>query len=85
TDAPFLVEITDGRPGRYLRANRLSEDAEEENGDCKLLLWDEEKGPRMPGGTLGFRWQKEKGKWNLKLEDPRTGEPLNPRLSLLGA
>ena len=85
TDAPFLIEIRDGRPGRYLRANRLSEYAEEENGDFKLLLWDEEKGPRMPGGTLGFRWQKEKGKWNLKLEDPRTGEPLNPRLSLLGA
>ncbi|MFN4231614.1 nitrate reductase subunit alpha [Thermus sp.] len=84
TDAPLLIEIRDGRPGRYLRANRLSEYAEEENGDFKLLLWDEERGPRMPGGTIGFRWQKEKGKWNLKLEDPRTGEPLNPRLSLLG-
>ncbi|BDG27541.1 nitrate reductase subunit alpha (plasmid) [Thermus thermophilus] len=84
TDAPFLVEIKDGRPGRYLRANRLAEYAEEENGDFKLLVFDEAKGPRMPMGTLGFRWQKEKGKWNLKLEDPRTGEPLNPRLSLLG-
>ncbi|WP_114313448.1 nitrate reductase subunit alpha [Thermus caldifontis] len=85
TDAPLLIEIRDGRPGRYLRANRLVDYAEEENGDFKLLLWDEEKGPRMPGGTIGFRWQKEKGKWNLKLEDPKTGEPLNPRLSLLGA
>ncbi|BCZ93088.1 nitrate reductase subunit alpha (plasmid) [Thermus thermophilus] len=84
TDSPFLVEIKDGRPGRYLRANRLAEYAEEENGDFKLLVFDEAKGPRMPMGTLGFRWQKEKGKWNLKLEDPRTGEPLNPRLSLLG-
>ena len=84
TDAPFLVEIKDGRPGRYLRANRLAEYAEEENGDFKLLVFDEAKGPRMPMGTLGFRWQKEKGKWNLKLEDPKTGEPLNPRLSLLG-
>lgn len=84
TDASFLVEIKDGRPGRYLRANRLAEYAEEENGDFKLLVFDEAKGPRMPMGTLGFRWQKEKGKWNLKLEDPRTGEPLNPRLSLLG-
>lgn len=84
TDAPFLVEIKDGRPGRYLRANRLAEYAEEENGDFKLLVFDEAKGPRMPGGTLGFRWQKEKGKWNLKLEDPKTGEPLSPRLTLLG-
>ncbi|WP_243026628.1 nitrate reductase subunit alpha [Thermus albus] len=84
TDAPLLIEIQNGRPGRYLRANRLSEYAEEENGDFKLLLWDEAKGPRMPGGTIGFRWQKEKGKWNLKLEDPKTGEPLTPRLSLLG-
>jgi nitrate reductase alpha subunit len=85
TDAPFLVEIQNGRPGRYLRANALSEYAEEENGDFKLLIFDEEKCPRMPGGTIGFRWQKEKGRWNLKLEDPRTGEPLNPRLTLLGA
>lgn len=84
TDSPFLVEIRDGRPGRYLRANRLAEYADEENGDFKLLLWDEAQGPRMPMGTLGFRWQKEKGKWNLKLEDPKTGEPLNPRLTLLG-
>ncbi|WP_243095351.1 nitrate reductase subunit alpha [Thermus thalpophilus] len=84
TDSPFLVEIKDGRPGRYLRANRLAAYAEEENGDFKLLIYDEAKGPRMPGGTLGFRWQKEKGQWNLKLEDPKTGEPLNPRLSLLG-
>ena len=84
TDSPFLVEIKDGRPGRYLRANRLSAYAEEENGDFKLLVYDEAKGARMPGGTLGFRWQKEKGQWNLKLEDPKTGEPLNPRLSLLG-
>lgn len=85
TDAPFLIEIREGRPGRYLRADRLAAYAEEENGAFKLLIWDEEKGPRMPGGTLGFRWAKEKGKWNLKLEDPRTGEPLNPRLTLLGA
>jgi len=85
TDSPFLVEIREGRPGRYLRANVLNEYAEEENGDFKLLIFDEEKGPRMPGGTIGFRWQKAKGQWNLKLEDPRTGEPLNPRLSLLGA
>ncbi|WP_018462140.1 nitrate reductase subunit alpha [Thermus oshimai] len=85
TDAPFLIEIQEGRPGRYLRADQLAAYAEEENGAFKLLIWDEEKGPRMPGGTLGFRWAKEKGKWNLKLEDPRTGEPLNPRLTLLGA
>lgn len=84
TDSPFLVEIRGGRPGRYFRANRLAEYADEENGEFKFLLWDETKGPRMPMGTLGFRWQKEKGKWNLKLEDPKTGEPLSPRLSLLG-
>ncbi|MDX1621723.1 MAG: nitrate reductase subunit alpha, partial [Nitriliruptorales bacterium] len=83
TDAPHLVEIEDGRPGRYLRANRLGTYAEVENGDWQFLLWDEEAdAPRMPNGSIGSRWaEREKGRWNLKLEDAATGETLNPVLS----
>ncbi|MBO1436396.1 nitrate reductase subunit alpha [Meiothermus sp. CFH 77666] len=82
TDSPMLVEVKEGRPGRYLRVNQLADYSTEENGDWKLLVWDEKAGqPKMPGGTIGFRWQTEKGKWNLELKDARTGEEISPLLS----
>ncbi|GAB4257350.1 MAG: nitrate reductase subunit alpha [Thermoleophilia bacterium] len=73
------------RPGRYLRAGLLSAYGEVENGDWKLLMWDEAAGaPRMPQGTVGDRWAKEaKGRWNLELKDGLTGEPIEPELSFL--
>ena len=39
----------------------------------------------MPKGTVGHRWQKKKGEWNLKLEDCVTGQPIKPLLELKGA
>ena len=88
TDAPFLVvlEEKDGAyvPGRLLRANRLAEYQDEENGDWKFLVWDAKSNrPRRPQGTVGFRWQNEKGKWNLEMKDGRTGEELDPVLTFL--
>ncbi len=85
TDLPFLVEITDGKPGRYLRANRLRRYADVENGDWKLLVWDDiHDDPRMPNGSIGDRWANDdKGHWNLKMEDTVTGEWIAPRLSLI--
>ena len=88
TDAPYLIElVADGdhyRPGRMLRANTLKRYAKEENGDFKFCILDENSGePRMPGGSVGHRWQTEKGKWNLKPEEPTTGDPLAPALTLL--
>src|SRR5690606_437882 len=57
----------------------------QEHGDWKLLVWDRNSdGPRMPKGTIGFRWaKKDPGKWNLQLEDALTNEPLDPELSFL--
>ena len=83
TDNPFLVEIKDGRPGRYLRANQLSPYTKVENGDWKLLVWDKFTGaPKMPKGTIGFRWAKEDpAKWNLQMEDGLTGEAIDPLLT----
>jgi len=84
TDMPFLIRIDGKRPGKYLRANLLKAYQSEENGDWKLLVWDEKSGqPRMPKGTIGFRWQTEKGKWNLEMKDGATGEELDPELSFL--
>ncbi len=88
TDAPYLVQLTPTsrgyRPGRLLRANTLERYADEENGDWKFLIFDETTGePRMPGGSVGHRWGETQGKWNLKAEDPSTGESLDPTLTLL--
>ncbi len=88
TDAPYLVElIEDGegyRPGRLLRANRLSRYAGEENGEWKFLMWDEaDDRPKMPMGSSGFRWGKQKGKWNLTLKDGADGSEIRPALTFL--
>lgn len=88
TDMPFLIEIDeDGRPGKYLRTNRIDKNAQMENGDWKLLVWDaNSRQPRTPHGTIGFRWAKEDlGKWNLQMKDAATGEELDPELSFAAA
>ena len=71
-------------PGKYLRANLLKPYNDQENGDWKLLVWDKTSGrARMPKGTIGYRWQTEKGKWNLEMKDGVTDEELDPELSFL--
>lgn len=88
TDLPFLVELAPSanghRPGRLLRAGDLDGYADEENGEWKFAVLDKNTGqPRMPGGSMGHRWGQTPGKWNLKLEDAKTGEPIDPVLSLI--
>jgi nitrate reductase alpha subunit len=85
TDLPFLVEITDGAPGRLLRANELGTYADVENGDWKMLMWDSlSDAPRMPNGTIGYRWaEEEKGKWNLELKDSVVGCDIDPELTFI--
>jgi nitrate reductase alpha subunit len=89
SDLPFLVELTPTprgfRAGRLLRADRLAAYADEENGEWKFVVLDETTGqPKMPGGSVGHRWGGADGKWNLRLEDAKTGEPIDPALTLLG-
>ena len=88
SDAPFLIELTekDGslRPGRMVTAASLERYKAEENAPFKYVVWDETSGqPRMPLGTLGFRWQTKKGEWNLQMIDGQDGSVLAPALSLL--
>ncbi len=85
TDLPFLVEVADGRPGKYLRADRLERYADTENGEWKLLMWDAEANePRMPNGSIGDRWaHDEKGRWNLELFDSVLGQPIAPTLTFI--
>ena len=58
-----------------------------ENGDWKFLFWDEaENRPKCPCGSVGSRWaEKEKGKWNLQLEDCTDGSKIDPLLTFLGS
>ncbi len=88
TDSPYLVKLDkDGdsyKPGRLLRANELARFKDVENGDWKFINIDEDSGKFVvPKGSSGFRWQKEAGKWNLKLEDGETDESYNPLLTFL--
>jgi len=88
SDNPFLVEVEEGangyRPGRFFRANQVAKYADEDLGDWKFLVFDEEtKDLKLPKGTLGHRWQEKQGQWNLELEDGKDGSPINPTLTLL--
>ncbi|OFZ16873.1 MAG: nitrate reductase subunit alpha [Bdellovibrionales bacterium GWA2_49_15] len=88
SDAPFMVKLEehDGElvPAKFLRAAELPEFKGVENDEWKLLVVDEKTHKlRMPVGTLGFRWQKEKGKWNLEQKDA-DGAAFDPALTLLG-
>lgn len=89
TDNPFLVELEvhgqSYRPGKFLRANLLNEYAQEENGDWKFLVFDSNsKKPKMPMGSVGHRWQSDKGQWNLLLKDGKDGSDIDPQLSFIG-
>ena len=88
TDSPYLVELertpTGFRPGRLLRAEALDAYAHIENGAWKFLMWDATTDrPKMPIGSVGFRWGTEPGKWNLQLQDGVDGSTIDPRLTFL--
>ncbi|MGH9486890.1 MAG: nitrate reductase subunit alpha [Terriglobales bacterium] len=91
SDAPFLVELEGGAggtyvPGKFLRAARLARYAGVEHGEWKLLVQDRASGsPRMPQGAVGFRWQQQKGRWNLEMKDGLDGGTITPQLTLLDA
>jgi nitrate reductase alpha subunit len=89
SDAPFLVKLTKSGEsyvvGEFLRANRLARYRDVEHGDWKFAVFDSVSGdPRMPRGSIGFRWQTESGRWNLELKDGLDGGMIDPLLSLLG-
>ena len=89
TDLPFLVKLR--RVGdeyvadRFLRASELEEYRDVENSEWKLIVLDSESlEPRMPKGSIGFRYDKVEGNWNLNMEDPVKGVKIDPLLTILG-
>lgn len=90
TDTPFLVELESKNgvynAGRMIYAKKLKRYKKEENGEFKFLVWDEaSRQPRMPLGTLGFRWQEKSGEWNLQMKDGQDGSEIAPALTFLNA
>jgi nitrate reductase alpha subunit len=88
TDSAFLVTLendADGwKPARLLRASDMDRYASVENADFKFLTFDGTSGePRLPQGSLGFRWEKPGGKWNLEMKDGVDGSEIAPVLSLI--
>jgi nitrate reductase alpha subunit len=88
SDAPFLVVLDerDGayRAGRMLTALQVGEYQNAENAQWKYLVFDQKTNrPRMPQGTIGFRWQTQKGQWNLEMKDGQDGSEIEPLLTLL--
>jgi nitrate reductase alpha subunit len=88
TDSPFLVELVkEGdsyKPGKLLRANRIKKYKDVANGDWKFLNIDESTGGLvMPKGSVGHRWDKIQGKWNMKWEDGEDDAAYDPLLTLL--
>lgn len=90
SNLPFLVTLNktaDGayEAGRLLRAAQLKETAGQENSEWKTFVLDENTGkPALLKGTIGHRWQKQKGEWNLKLENAIDGSKVAPVLRLSG-
>ncbi len=88
TNLPFLVILDEEgdhyASGRFLRASDVAAYADEELADWKLPCFDKQGELRLPGGTLGFRWEeKNTGRWNLKNEDAVTAQPFDPLLTLM--
>ena len=78
TDLPMLVMLRrlDGTRyahDRFLRASDFNGAlGESDNAEWKPVAWDEIlREPVAPAGSIGHRWQKEPGQWNLKPVDGR--------------
>ena len=85
TDLPFLVILKrDGEgyvPENFLVAADMGFNVE--NAEWKPTVWDTLSGqPVIPNGSVGFRWGKDTGKWNLELSSD--GRPIQPLLTFLG-
>jgi len=88
SDLPFLVKLseTDGiwRQGEFLRADELERAGGIELADWTFCVADRLGEVRIPHGSLGSRWSKEEGKWNLDMKDMVDGVEIDCALSLIG-
>ncbi len=88
TDLPFLVKLTekDGtlRQGEFLRASDLARGQGIEHADWTLCVGDSAGNVRFPHGSVGSRWSKQEGNWNLDMVDMVDGGDIDCSLTNLG-
>jgi nitrate reductase alpha subunit len=89
TDLPFLVKLRekDGAflPGEFLRAGELERCGGLEHADWILCVGDGKGEVKVPHGSLGSRWSKAEGKWNLDMKDMVDGSDIDCALTFLGS
>jgi nitrate reductase alpha subunit len=91
TDLPMLVlleerTLEDGRKvlasSRYLRASDFDGKlGQNEHAEWKTLAFDADGQVVLPNGSVGFRWDATKGKWNLENKEAREGRETTLKLS----
>ena len=89
TDMPMLVRLIKRGdsyvPDRFVRASDFDGGlGESENAEWKTIGLDEVSGEVVaPHGTAGFRWDKQRGRWNLEEKDGK-GRDIRLKLSQIG-
>ncbi|WP_028996517.1 nitrate reductase subunit alpha [Azohydromonas australica] len=93
TDLPLLVQLeeqtlADGSkalvPAHYLRASDFNGNlGQAENPEWKTVAIDEGGKVVLPNGSIGFRWSKVQGQWNLEAKEARHGQAVKLKLSAL--
>ncbi|MCY8690553.1 nitrate reductase subunit alpha [Bacillus spizizenii] len=86
TDFPFFVTLSKENgvytAGRFLHAKDIGRQTKHDQ--WKPAVWNEQTSAfAIPQGTMGSRWDGQQ-KWNLHMIDEETGDPIEPRLSVLG-
>lgn len=88
TDLPFLVKLNekDGvlRQGEFLRAAELERGSSLEHADWTMCVGDSAGNVRIPHGSIGSRWSKQEGNWNLDMTDMVDGKDIDCSLTNLG-
>ena len=88
TDMPFLVKLKQAGdawlPGDFLRAGDIEAGRDVELPEWTLCVMDESGLVRIPKGSMGTRWSKGEGNWNLDMTDLVDGEPIESCLTLMG-
>ncbi len=93
TDLPLLVQLeeqalADGStalvPAHYLRASDFNGNlGQAENPEWKTVAIDEGGKVVLPNGSIGFRWSRAQGQWNLEAKEARHGQAVKLKLSAL--
>ncbi len=85
SDAPLLVELELSKGQHHVAGLLESPATTGEHREGRFLAWDETTDrPFVVSGSSSFRDPSAAGRWNLRLRDPETGNPVALRLSMRG-